>query len=67
MVDPALMQIMFTTMNFGVCGSLVGVAMRYMQRDQPGPRLDQAAAVGFLIGAGWGAFYGIFQSLLAGR
>ncbi len=64
MIDPVLTKILFTTFSYGACGSLVAVVVRFVNRDQPGPRLDQAAAIGFLIGAAFGAFFGIFQSML---
>lgn len=64
MIDPALVTIFVTALTYGVCGSLVAVAIRFMSRQQPGPRLDQSAAVGFLVGAAFGALFGIFGSLL---
>lgn len=64
MIDPVLVQILLKSLTYGICGSLVAVGMRFFTRSQPGPRLDQSAAVGFLIGAAFGAFFGIFQSLL---
>ena len=64
MIDPVLAQIFTTTIKFGVCGTVVALCMRYFGRATPGPRLDQAAAIGFLIGAGWGAFFGVFEALL---
>ena len=64
MNDPVLGQILLTTFKYGVCGSGVAIALRWWTRHQPGPRLEQIAGVGFLIGAGFGALFGIFESLL---
>jgi hypothetical protein len=64
MIDPALIKLLLTTFAYGVCGSLAAVVVWFINRKQPGPRFDQAAAVGFLVGAAFGAFFGIFQSLL---
>ena len=64
MIDPGLSSILITTFTYGACGSLVAGVMRIMHRDKPGPRIDQAAAVGFLIGAAFGAFFGIFESMM---
>ena len=67
MIDPVLKQIFLTAFSFGACGAVVGGVMRFINRRQPGPRWDQALAVGFLIGAAFGAFFGIFQSLTVPR
>ena len=64
MIDPVLTKILLTTFSYGVCGSLVGVVMFFFNRNKPGPRFDQFAAIGFLVGAGFGAFFGIFQSMM---
>ena len=64
MIDPALVQIFLSTLTYGICGSLVATVVRFMNRDKPGPMLHQVAAVGFLIGAGFGAFFGVFESML---
>jgi len=64
MIDPALTQILLTTFAYGVCGSFVAVVMQIANRQKPKPRFDQAAAVGFLIGAAFGAFFAIFQAML---
>jgi hypothetical protein len=64
MFNPVLVAIILKTLGYGACGSVVGVVLRFLGRRNPGPRLDQAAAIGFLIGAGFGATFGIFQALL---
>jgi hypothetical protein len=64
MIDPVLTTILLKTFGYGMGGSLIAVAARLLKRNAPGPRLDQAAAVGFLIGAGFGAFFAIFQSMM---
>lgn len=64
MIDPGLTKIFVTTFTYGVCGSLVAAVLWFVNRHKPGPRFDQAAAVGFLVGAAFGAFIGIFQSML---
>ena len=64
MIDPVLAKVLLTAFTCGVCGSLVSVVLRFMNRSKPGPRLGQAAAVGFLLGVAFGAFFGIFQSML---
>ncbi len=64
MIDPVLTTILLKTFAYGVGGSLIAVVARLLKRNEPGPRLDQAAAVGFLIGAGFGAFFAIFQSMM---
>jgi hypothetical protein len=63
-MDPGLTKILLTTITYGACGSLVAAVMRFVNRDKSGPRLDQVMAVGFLVGAAFGAFIGIFQSML---
>ena len=65
MFDPTLTNILVTGFTYGLCGSLAAVALWYLNRKKGGPNFDQAAAVGFLVGGAWGAFVGIFQSLLA--
>ena len=62
MIDPVLATLLWSTLTYGLCGSAAGVGMRLLTRGE-GPRLDQSAAVGFLIGAAFGAFFGIFRSL----
>ena len=64
MIDPVLTTILLKTFAYGMGGSLIAVVVRFLKRSQPGPRLDQAAAVGFLIGAAFGAFFAIFQSMM---
>jgi len=64
MIDPTLSKILITTFTYGACGSLVACVMRFIHRDKPGPRFDQAAAIGFLIGGSFGAFFGIFKSMM---
>ena len=64
MIDPVLAKILVKTIAYGIGGSLIAAVLHLIKRNQPGPRLDQAAAVGFLIGAGFGAFFAIFQSML---
>ena len=66
-MDPGLTKILLTTFMYGACGSLVAAVMRFVNRNKSGPRLDQVTAVGFLIGAAFGAFIGIFQSMLVVR
>lgn len=63
MIDPILAKIFTTTFTYGLCGSVASLVVRFMNRDKPGPRLDQAAAIGFLVGAAFGAFIGIFASM----
>ena len=64
MIDPALTKVLLTTFTYAVFGSLVAVVGRFLNRAKPGPRYDQAAAVGFLVGAAFGALFGLFQSIL---
>ena len=64
MIDPVLTRLLLTTIIWGVCGSALAVVMRIFNRSQEGPRLDQTAAVGFLIGAAFGAFFAVFNSML---
>ena len=64
MSDPVLAKALLTTFTYGVCGSLAATAARVVNRKKPGLRLDQAAAVGFLVGAAFGAFFATFQSIL---
>lgn len=64
MFDPALKQILTTAFTWAVCGSLVAAVARFFNRTNPGPRIDQAAAIGFLVGAAFGAAFGIFQSFM---
>ena len=64
MIDPGLVKILLTAFTYGVCGSLAATAVRLFNRKKPGPKLDQTAAIGFLIGASFGAFIGVFQSMI---
>ena len=64
MFEADLLNILLTALLGGLGGSLIAVMGRFANRKKEGPRLDQAAAVGFLVGAAFGAFFGIFQSLL---
>ncbi len=64
MIDPVLSTILLKTFAYGVGGSLIATVVHLLKRNQPGPRLDQSAAVGFLIGAAFGAFFAIFQSMM---
>jgi hypothetical protein len=65
MIVPTLVKILLTTLGYGVGGMLVGVVLRVINRKKDGPRLDQSAAVGFLVGAAWGSLIAVFQSLIA--
>ncbi len=62
MFDPVLVSILLTTFAYGACGSLAAMAVRFLGRKQPGPRLDQVGAVGFLIGVAFGAMFAILKS-----
>ncbi len=64
MFNLALTTILLSTFTYGACGSLASVAVFFFNRGKGGVRLDHAAAIGFLIGAAFGAFFGIFQSML---
>ncbi len=64
-MDPVLIQVLWTTFTFSCCGSLAAAGLQFWNRKQEGPGLDQAAAVGALIGAAFGALVGIFQSMLS--
>ncbi|TWT85749.1 hypothetical protein Pla123a_05560 [Posidoniimonas polymericola] len=63
-MDPVLIKMLGTIIGYSVCGSIVAFAIRWRNSDQPGPRPDQAAAVGALIGAGIGAVAAVFGSML---
>ncbi len=63
MLDPSISHVLVRAIQYGLCGMVVALAMRAIHRDQKEPSLGQSAAVGFLIGASWGAFVGIFQAL----
>ena len=63
-MNPVLSQILVMTVACGCCGSLAAVAVRFINWSKEGPRIDQVAGVGFLIGAAFGAFFGIFESLM---
>jgi hypothetical protein len=65
MFDPVLAQVLSTMLTYGACGSLAAALVRILNRAQPGPRVDQSAGIGFLVGAAFGAFLGIFQSMMA--
>lgn len=64
MIDPAVKALLQTAFTYALCGMLVAVVLRYRNRKEPGPRLDQAAAVGFLIGGAFGALMGIFRTMM---
>ena len=64
MIPAVLVKVFSTAFTYGICGSLAAVAVRFLNRGKPGPRFDQTAAVGFLVGAAFGAFFGIFQAML---
>ena len=65
MFDPVLVNILLTTFVCGACSSLAAVVVRFLDRRKSGVRLEHAAAIGFLIGAAFGALYAIFQSMVA--
>ncbi len=64
MLDPVISRILLTTLTYSVCGAVAAVSVRFINRKKPGPRFEQAAAVGCLVGAGFGAFFGFLQTLL---
>lgn len=64
MIDSGLGSVLLTAFTYGICGSLAAAVMRILNRDKPGPRFDQVAAIGFLVGAAFGAFMGIFETML---
>ena len=64
MLDPVLTKILLMTFTYGACGSIAAMVVWFFNRAKPGPRFDQAAAIGFLVGAAFGAFFGIFQTML---
>ena len=64
MFDPELIRILGKMVSYGVCGSLAAAIVWFFNRRQPRPRLEEAAAVGFLVGAAFGAMFGIFESML---
>ena len=64
MIDPELVRLFWTIASYACCGSVVAVVSRYWNRKEPGPSLDQAAAVGAGVGAGFGALVGIFSGML---
>ena len=68
MIDPQLAKILVTTLSFGASGSLVAGTLRawhLWRHKEVGPGIGQAAAIGFLLGAAWGAFHAIFQSMVS--
>ena len=65
MIDATLSRILVATFSFGACGALAAIGVSFLNRKTAGPRIDQVAAVGFLVGAAFGACIGIFQSMLA--
>ena len=64
MLEPGLAKALTTALIYGICGSLIATVMWVWNRQSPRMRIDQAAAIGFLVGAAFGAFMGIFQSIL---
>lgn len=64
MFDSTLMQVLTSTLTYGACGCLATIVAFLFNRGKSGVRFDQAAAVGFLIGAAFGACFGIFQSMM---
>ncbi len=64
MIDPILTRLLVTTIIWGVCGSALAVVLRLFNSSKEGPRIDQTAAVGFLVGAAFGAFFAVFNSML---
>lgn len=63
-MDPVLVKMLLTIFGYSACGSLVAVVLRFRQGNTPGPRLDQVAAYGALIGAGFGTLFAILQSMV---
>ena len=64
MIDPVLTQILVQSFTYGLCGSLAAAVAWFFNRGESRPRLDQAAAVGFLVGGAFGATFGIFRSMM---
>ena len=68
MIDPQLAKILVTTLSFGALGSFVACTMRgwrIYRHDESGPGIGESAGIGFLLGAAWGAFHAIFQSMVS--
>lgn len=63
-MSPTLVAILLKTFSYAACGSLAAVALRLWNRGTPGPSLDQSAGVGALVGAGFGAMFGIFKAMM---
>ena len=64
MIDPVLSEIFVKTFTAGVVVSVIALALRFFNRKKVGARFDQVAAIGFLIGAAFGAFFAIFQAMM---
>ena len=68
MLDSQLSEMVLVTLSFGACGSMVAGllrAWRLWRHNEPGPGVGEAAAIGFLLGAAWGSFHAIFQSMIS--
>ena len=64
MIDPELTALLWRVFLFACCGAVVAIGGRLWNRNTPGPQLDQAAAIGALVGAAFGALIGVFESML---
>lgn len=52
------------TIGYGMGGSLVAVVLRFVNRKTEGPRLDQSAAIEFVVDAAWGALMMAFEKFM---
>ncbi len=62
-MDSGLMKLLAITMASGAAGSAAGALVCWLSRDAK-TRLDYALAIGFVIGAALGAFFGVFESII---
>ena len=62
-MDSGLMKLLAVTIASGAVGSTAGAIACWFSRE-PKIRLDYALAVGFVIGAALGAFFGVFESII---
>ena len=64
MIDPGLVGILTKVVAYGFASSIAAGILRLVNRDNFGPDLSQSLAIGFLVGATFGAIVGMFDSLL---
>ena len=64
MLEQGFIRMLLTVFGCAMVGCLVAIVLRFLNRKNEGPRVDQVAAVGALVGAAFGVLFAIFNAML---